>query len=161
MTELGTPTTVSVSNTPTKFLESEKPTTCSISGSCTLETSTPCKNIENSGVRKLEVVTHTKKKRRLSTNQVWKYVNCLKVKVTEFFRTSISLICRRCKKSVENNVKATKEINRLLTTPTPTSGILGIANLNESFRYKRAAAAKISSFKEPNLLTKMRNPNIH
>lgn len=64
--------------------------------------------------------------------------------------------------SLENNTEITEEI-KILTTPTstPSTSILSVANLNESVRYKRAAAAKISSFKEPNLVTKMRNPNVN
>ncbi|EJD76613.1 hypothetical protein LOAG_16489 [Loa loa] len=132
MTELITPTTICAPETSTVFSNRETLTTT------TYDENTPAKNNQ---IEKLEIVMHTKKKRKISTNETPK----------------------RCKKSSGNNAKATKEISKLLTVPsfTPSTGISNVANLNEKMRYKRAAAAKISSFKEPNLVTKMRNPNVN
>uniref|UniRef100_A0A0R3RQ00 Mic1 domain-containing protein n=1 Tax=Elaeophora elaphi TaxID=1147741 RepID=A0A0R3RQ00_9BILA len=131
-------TTISVPKTPTVFPKLETPTTSSRSISFKSKTLHD-ENIPMKKIRKSEVVTHSRKKRRNSINGTPK----------------------RCKKSSESNAKAMKENNKLLITPMSLSstGILSAVNLNGSVRCKRAAAAKIPSFKEPSLITKMRNPN--
>ncbi|CAG9533089.1 unnamed protein product [Cercopithifilaria johnstoni] len=141
LTELIAPTTTSLPKTPTVFSKLETTTTRSRSRSFKAKTphdeNTPAKN---SQIMKPGIVTHSRKKRKISINGTPK----------------------RCKKSSENNTKAMKEINKVLITPTSTStGILSVANLNQDVRCKRVAAAKISSFKEPNLVSKMRNTNVN
>ncbi|VBB27383.1 unnamed protein product [Acanthocheilonema viteae] len=142
ITEPITPTTISLPKTPTVFSKLETSTSSSRSKSFKSRIlHDENMRAKNSQIRKSEVITHNGKKRKISINEIPK----------------------KCKKSSENNAEFTKEISKLLLTPASTSstGILSIANLNEGVRCKRAAAAKISSFKEPNLVTKMRNPNVN
>ncbi|VDO26707.1 unnamed protein product [Onchocerca flexuosa] len=144
LTELITPTTSFVSGTSTTFSNPETPTTCCSSRFSTPKTPhvkiSPAKNSINSQIKKSEVVMYTRKKRRISTNET----------------------SERCKIS-SDNTKSPTEMNKLLTTPTstPYTGLPNVINSSESARYKRVAAARISSFKEPNLKTKLRNSNVN
>ncbi|VDN84893.1 unnamed protein product [Brugia pahangi] len=134
-----TPTTISIPKITTILPKPETPTTHSRSKLCISKAmhdeNTAAKSNQ---IKESKVVMHARKKRKILTSEP-----------------------RKCKMSLENNTEITEEINNILTTPasTPSTSILSVANLNESVRYKRTAAAKISSFKEPNLVTKMRNPN--
>uniref|UniRef100_A0AAF5PT35 Shugoshin C-terminal domain-containing protein n=1 Tax=Wuchereria bancrofti TaxID=6293 RepID=A0AAF5PT35_WUCBA len=136
-----TPSTISVPKTTTMFPKPETPTTRSRSKLCISKAmhgeNTPVKSNQ---IEESKVVMHARKKRKILTGEP-----------------------KKCKMSLENNTEITEEINKILATPTstPSTAILSVANLNESVRYKRAAAVKISSFKEPNLVTKMRNPNVN
>ncbi|VIO98903.1 Uncharacterized protein BM_BM6703 [Brugia malayi] len=135
-----TPSTISIPKITTTLPKPETPTTHSRSKLCISKAmhdeNTPAKSNQ---IEESKVVMHARKKRKILTSEP-----------------------RKCKMSLENNTEITEEI-KILTTPTstPSTSILSVANLNESVRYKRAAAAKISSFKEPNLVTKMRNPNVN
>ncbi|VDK78041.1 unnamed protein product [Litomosoides sigmodontis] len=140
--ESKTPATISVPEVPNVSSKLEIPISNCKSRSCKLKTShdenTPTKS---NLFGKSEVVTQNRKKRKISINQTPK----------------------RCKKSLENNAETTIKMDKLLIMPTSTSpaSILSEADLNGGVRCKRAAAAKIPSFKEPNLVTKMRNPNVN
>ncbi|VDM94084.1 unnamed protein product, partial [Onchocerca ochengi] len=140
-----TPTTSFESGTSTTSSNPETSTTCCSSRFSTPKTAhviiRPAKNSINSQIKKSEVVMYTKKKRKISTDETSK----------------------RCKRSSDNNTKSPTEMNKLLMTPTstPDTGLPNVINSSEGVRHKRAAAARISSFKEPNLITKMRNSNVN
>ncbi|VDN95661.1 unnamed protein product, partial [Brugia pahangi] len=117
-----TPSTISIPKITTILPKPETPTTHSRSKLCISKamhdenTAAKSNQIEES-----KVVMHARKKRKILTSEP-----------------------RKCKMSLENNTEITEEINKILTTPTstPSTSILSVANLNESVRYKRTAAAK-------------------
>ncbi|MCP9264610.1 hypothetical protein DINM_022726 [Dirofilaria immitis] len=140
LTEFITSTTNFVSRTSSIFSKLETSTTCSSPTPIVLETtcaeSSPAKSSVKSQIRKSEAIMHIRKKRKIS----------------------ISKTPKRCKRNSDINIKSPTEMNKLMTTASDNV-ILNVANSSEGIRHKRAAAARISSFKEPNLITKMRNSN--
>uniref|UniRef100_A0A915PCH9 Mic1 domain-containing protein n=1 Tax=Setaria digitata TaxID=48799 RepID=A0A915PCH9_9BILA len=139
-----TPTSTSISKTPPTSSGPEILTTYSKSAKfSTPETpnneNKPTKVSIRNEIDKVKVVTHIKTK-KISTGETPK----------------------KRKRSSENNARSPVPIEKSLTVPTstPCNDFLSAESLTGSVRQKRAAAAKISSFKEPSLVTKMRNSNL-